>query len=87
MTQMISVGVFVGAFGVHGEVRLKSYCTSPEAIATYGPLSSEDGKKTYEINMVKPIKNGFAVRVRGVATRPNSRPPVSRTVRPIRSAW
>ncbi len=69
MTQMISVGVFVGAFGVHGEVRLKSYCSSPEAIATYGPLSGEDGKNTYEIKMVKPIKNGFAVRVRGINTR------------------
>ncbi len=69
MAQMVSVGVFVGAFGVHGEVRLKSYCTTPDAIATYGPLSTESGNITFNIKMVKPIKNGFSVRVEGVTTR------------------
>jgi len=69
MTQLISVGVFVGAFGVHGEVRLKSYCSPPEAIGEYGRLCTEDSGKTFVINVVKPIKNGFSVRVDGVTTR------------------
>ncbi len=69
MTRMISVGVFVGAFGVRGEVRLKSFCSPPEAIADYGPLSSEGGENKYEIKLIKPIKQGFAVRVKGIASR------------------
>ena len=69
MAQMIPVGLFVGAFGVHGEVRLKSFCADPAAIADYGPLADAEGKKTFAIRMVKPIKNGFAVRVDGVDSR------------------
>lgn len=65
----ICVGAFTGAFGVQGEVRLKSFCAEPEAIATYGPLESEDGTARYEIRLVKPVKQGFAVRVAGVRTR------------------
>ena len=38
----ICVGAFAGAFGVRGEVRLKSFCTEPEDITTYGPLWTED---------------------------------------------
>lgn len=34
----ICVGAFAGAFGVKGEVRLKSFTAEPEAIADYGPL-------------------------------------------------
>ncbi len=69
MTRMICVGAFAGAFGVRGEARLKSFCSPPEAIAEYGPLSSEGGENHYEINLIKPIKQGFAVRVKGIGTR------------------
>lgn len=65
----ICVGVFAGAFGVRGDVRLKSFCAEPDAIASYGPLSSEDGTRAFSIHLVQPIKQGFAVRVAGVSTR------------------
>ena len=31
----VLVGALTGAFGVHGETRLKSFCAEPEAIDTY----------------------------------------------------
>lgn len=65
----ICVGLFVGAFGVHGDVRLKSYCSDPEAIVDYHPLSSENGEETFNINILKPVKNGFSVQVSGVDTK------------------
>ncbi len=65
----ICVGAFAGAFGVQGEVRLKSYCAIPEAIADYGVLTDESGAKTYEFVIARGIKNGFAVRVQGVVTK------------------
>ena len=40
-TDRICVGAISGSFGVQGEVRLKSFCTDPEAIASYGPLAAE----------------------------------------------
>ena len=69
MTDRVCVGAIAGAYGVRGEIRLKSFCAEPEAIATYGPLFSEDGTQSYEITLKGPIKNGFAARLAGVASK------------------
>lgn len=65
----ICVGAIAGAFGVRGEVRLKSFCAEPGDIATYGPLSTEDGAQSYSVRIVRTVKNGFAARLGGVATK------------------
>ncbi|SFJ37896.1 ribosome maturation factor RimM [Celeribacter neptunius] len=65
----IIVGAIAGAFGVQGEVRIKSFCADPEAIGTYSPLTSEDGKTTYILGITRAIKNGFAARIDGVETK------------------
>ena len=69
MTEKVCVGAIAGAFGVKGEVRLKSFCAEPEAIATYGPLTSEDGTRSFEIRLTGSVKNGFTARLSGVATK------------------
>ena len=38
MTDRVIVGMIGGSFGVKGEVRLKSFCADPMAIADYTPL-------------------------------------------------
>ncbi|MHA3915128.1 ribosome maturation factor RimM [Halovulum sp. GXIMD14793] len=68
-TAHICVGAIAGAFGVRGEVRLKSFCADPGAIADYAPLTTEDGGTSYEVTITRPIKNGFAARLSGVPTR------------------
>ena len=65
----ICVGAFAGAFGVTGEVRLKSFCAEPTAIADYAPLTSEDGKRTFTLTLSQAINNGFAARVGGISTK------------------
>ncbi len=65
----ICVGAIAGAFGVKGEVRLKSFCATPEAIADYGPLWSEDGTRSFQVSLGGQIKNGFAARLTGVGTK------------------
>ncbi len=69
MKDHVCVGAIAGAFGVRGEVRLKSFCADPEAIADYGPLSSEDGARRFDVSLDRPIKNGFAARLSGVASK------------------
>ncbi len=69
MDEMICVGVLGGAFGVNGEVRLKSYTADPEAIADYAPLTSEDGSRSFDIQITRPLKGGFAARLSGVRTK------------------
>lgn len=68
MSDRVCVGAIAGAFGVHGEVRLKSFCADPEAIADYGPLTGDNGQ-TYEVDLTRPIKNGFAAWLSGVETK------------------
>ena len=62
------VGAIAGAFGVKGEVRLKSFCADPAAIAGYGPLVSEDGR-SFDVRLLRPIQGAFAARLTGIATR------------------
>ncbi len=65
----ICVGAVAGAFGVTGEARIKSFCAEPEAIAGYGPLTTEDGARTFTLRITRAVKGGFAARLSGVASR------------------
>lgn len=69
MTDKICVGAIAGAFGVRGEVRLKSFCAVAEDIASYGPLTSEDGKRSFTIKLTRPVNGGLGARLTGVETR------------------
>lgn len=68
-TDRICVGAIGGAFGVRGEVRLKSFCARPEAIAAYAPLWTEDGGRSFTLRITRTIPNGFAARLSGVTTK------------------
>lgn len=65
----ICVGAIAGAFGVHGEVRLKSFCAEPSDIANYTPLTSEDGKRSFTVSLTRAVTGGIGARVTGIATR------------------
>lgn len=65
---MVCVAAIAGAYGVRGEVRLKSFTAEAEAVADYGPLHTEDGQH-YTVTLTRPIKNGLAARLGGVATK------------------
>tara|TARA_R110002124_G_scaffold285343_2_gene463775 strand:- start:4329 stop:4829 length:501 start_codon:yes stop_codon:yes gene_type:complete len=68
MADLVCVGAIAGSFGVRGEVRLKSFCADPEAIAEYSPLSDEAGV-SYTVTLTRSIKNGFAALLSGVDTK------------------
>jgi len=66
---MIIVGALAGAFGVKGEVRLKSFTSDPEDIALYGPLFTEDGSRSFDVRLTGHLKNAFSARLSGVQTK------------------
>jgi 16S rRNA processing protein RimM len=68
-TDRICVGAIAGAFGVRGEVRLKSFCAEPEAIADYAPLYTEDGTRSFSVEITRAVKDGFAAHLSGVTTK------------------
>ena len=65
----ICVGAIAGAFGVQGEVRLKSFCTEPTAVADYGPLFTEDGSRSFKVKLTRPLAGGLGARLSGIATK------------------
>ncbi|KAA9010599.1 ribosome maturation factor RimM [Histidinibacterium aquaticum] len=69
MTDRVIVGALAGAFGVRGEVRLKSFCADPAAIVDYAPLYSADGKRFAELVLTGEAKGSLVARVDGVTTK------------------
>lgn len=67
--ELVCVGAISGAYGVKGEVRIKSFCATPEDIETYSPLTDEAGKQRFSLAIVHSVKNGFVVRIAEVATK------------------
>jgi 16S rRNA processing protein RimM len=57
------------AHGTRGEVRLRSFTQNPLAVASYGPLESEDGARRFEIEGLRPAKDHFVVRLAGIGDR------------------
>jgi 16S rRNA processing protein RimM len=64
----VCLGQFGAAHGVRGEIRLHSFTADREAIVSYGPLESEDGR-VFEIEAMRPAKDHFVARVAGIADR------------------
>ena len=65
----ICVGAISGAYGVQGEVRIKSFCAQPDDIEAYSPLTTEDGSRSFALALIRPMKNGFVARIAEVAPK------------------
>jgi len=59
--ELIVVAVIVGAHGVRGEVRVKSFTAEPEAVFAYGPLKNDTGKTLVNPVSVRTAKDHFVV--------------------------
>jgi 16S rRNA processing protein RimM len=69
MTDLICIGSIAGSYGVQGEVRLKSFCAEPSDIAAYGPLSTEDGTRSFTVKLTRPVTGGYGARLSGISTK------------------
>ena len=58
MSDLIPVGAIAGAYGVRGEVRIKSYCAQPEDIENYAPLWSEDRSRKFVVECDVSTRQG-----------------------------
>ena len=65
----VCVGEIVGAHGIRGLVRLRSYTEDPAAVAGYGPLDDEAGRRRFLVRLQSPVKDGWIARLDGVADR------------------
>lgn len=65
----VLLGVVAAPHGVRGLVRIKSYTEDPMAVAAYGPLSDESGRKEYRVEALSAARGAVLARIEGVADR------------------
>jgi 16S rRNA processing protein RimM len=65
----ICVARIGAAHGVRGEVRLWPFTEDPMAAAGYGPLSTKDGTRQFEVARARMAKDHLVAALKGVATR------------------
>jgi len=65
----IEVGVILGAHGVQGAVRLRSFTEDPEAIFRYKGISDEKGERTFSFRRKGAAKGVLIATLQGVIDR------------------
>ncbi len=65
----ICVARIGAAHGVRGEVKLWSFTQDPLAVLQYGPLSTKDGARQFEVARARVAKDHLVAALKGVATR------------------
>lgn len=69
MAERVCVAQIGAAHGVRGEVRLWTYTQDALAVLDYGPLETEDGKRTIEITHVRAAQKHLVARIAGIDDR------------------
>ena len=65
----ICVARIGAAHGVRGEVRLWPFTEDPMAVIDYGPLSTKDGARQFEVVRARIAKDHLVAVLKGVTTR------------------
>jgi 16S rRNA processing protein RimM len=63
------LGVVVGAQGVRGAVRVKSFTASPADVAAYGPVEDEAGARRFSLRVVGASRGAVIAKIEGVEDR------------------
>lgn len=62
-------GIIVGAQGVRGLVRVKTFTQTSGVIADYGPLFNESGERQFSVTLVEARPTVAVVKIDGVTSR------------------
>ena len=60
MSRDVLFAVVIGAHGLKGEVRVKTFTATPEKLGAYGPLHAKDGR-SFTVASIRAGKDGEAV--------------------------
>lgn len=70
MSGTVLLGVVIGAQGIRGEVKVKTFTEEPEAIGDYGPLQDAGATRTFELKVLRLSKGDVVIaRIKGVEDR------------------
>lgn len=69
MGTRVCVGAIVGAHGVRGQVRVKSFTDDPLDVAAYGPVEDEDRTRRFKLKVMGEAKGLVIAKLDGVDDR------------------
>jgi 16S rRNA processing protein RimM len=64
----VLLGVVIGAHGLKGEVKVKTFTETPEKLGAYGPLYTRDGR-TFVVANVRAAKDTAIVQLEAIVSR------------------
>src|ERR1700720_127603 len=69
MPSQICVARIGAAHGVRGAVKLWTFTEDPFAVKCYGPLTTKDGARQFEVTHARQAKDHLVATLKGVTTR------------------
>ena len=69
MAAPICVARIGAAHGVRGAVKLWAFTEDPFAVKEYGPLTTKDGARQFEVTHVREARDHLVATLKGIATR------------------
>ena len=69
MAAQICVARIGAAHGVRGAVKLWTFTEDPFAVKDYGPLTTKDGARQFEVTHAREAKDHLVATLKGIATR------------------
>ena len=69
MAAHICIARIGAAHGVRGAVKLWTFTDDPLAVKRYGPLTTRDGARQFEVTQAREAKDHLVATLKGIATR------------------
>ena len=69
MAAQICIARIGAAHGVRGAVKLWTFTEDPLAVKVYGPLTTKDGTRQFEVATAREAKGHLVATLKGIATR------------------
>src|ERR1700730_3458973 len=69
MPPQICIARIGAAHGVRGAVKLWTFTEDPLAVKHYGPLTTKDGARQFEVTHAREAKDHLVATLKGIATR------------------
>ena len=66
---LIEIGSFVGAHGIKGEVKLKSFTEIPENIFSFREIFIESSENPVKLKLIRKLKQTFVCKIENIETR------------------
>jgi 16S rRNA processing protein RimM len=69
MAAHICIARIGAAHGVRGAVKLWTFTEDPLAVKSYGPLTTKDGARQFEVTQAREAKDHLVATLKGITTR------------------